>query len=134
MLNCKEAPKPWDIRVLFPGLSDDDIADKLAAYFNRISQEFQAISPLTKEIKNAPRSCPELYQIAARLKKMKKPNSQVAGDIPPTLISDLADFFAIPLHYIYGRVYDDLEWPELWKRETGPYHSKKLCSSRHEPA
>ena len=37
MLNCKEVPEVWNVRVLFPGKTDGEIATILADYFNRIS-------------------------------------------------------------------------------------------------
>ena len=118
MLGSKEAPTVWNVRVLFKDKSDYEIAEILAQYFNRISLEFIALEQPSEERKNAPRSCPEIYQIAAKLKKFRKPNSRVKGDIPPVLINEVADFLAIPLHYIFSRVYQDLEWPTLWKNET----------------
>ena len=51
MLGSKEAPKMWELRVLFPNLIDQEIAEKLAEYFNRISNEF---IPLNKAETNAP--------------------------------------------------------------------------------
>ena len=59
-----------------------------------------------------------MYSIAARLKKFRKPKSMGNGDVPPELINEIADILAIPLHYIYEKVYSTLEWPELWKRES----------------
>ena len=98
MLGSKEAPKLWEIRVMFPGKTDQQIADELATYFNRISSEFVPLPPLDAEIANTPRNCPEMYQIAARLKQFRKPNSVVKGDLPPKLVTELADILAIPLH------------------------------------
>ena len=49
---------------------------------------------------------------------MKKPASQVVGDIPPQLVTEYCDILAIPLHYIFSKIYETLEWPEIWKRET----------------
>ena len=63
---------------------------------------------------NAQRTPPQ----AARLKKIRKPNSTVKGDIPPGLICPkVADLLAIPLALIYAQVYSSLEWPRLWKTE-----------------
>ena len=65
--------------------------------------------------------------MAARLKKFRKPNSTVRGDIPPALIGELADVLAIPLHYIFEQVYTQLEWPLLWKTETVNIIPKNSC-------
>ena len=111
MLSGKDTPKVWDIHVLFPGLSDKEIAEKLAGYFNRISQEFPAIGEPSAELLATQRSAPEMYAISGKLKKIRKPNSTVAGDIPPALINEVADILAIPLHYIFEKVYTTLQWP-----------------------
>ena len=41
----KEPPKPFDLRALFPGKSDLEIATELAVHFNTISQEFDPLEP-----------------------------------------------------------------------------------------
>ena len=82
-LTSKEAPKRFDIRTMLPGKTDEEIGNLLAEYFNGTSDEFVQIL--------GPRQCvnrcnpPEKYQIAAKLKKMKKPKGQVDGDIPRNL-------------------------------------------------
>ena len=118
MLGGKEAPKVFDIRVLFPGRSDFEIAEELAIYFNQISNEFIPLGPPGNDLLDAERSPPEMFRIAARLKAFKKPASRVNGDIPPALVTVAADILAIPLHHIYCRVYSSLEWPLLWRSET----------------
>ena len=73
MLGGKEAPAVFDIRVLYPGSSDFDIAEDLASYFNGISQEFEPLEPATQNMRNnMDRNPPELYVISAALKKNKK--------------------------------------------------------------
>ena len=114
--STKEAPRPWDVRELLPDREDSDRCEEIAQYFNEISGEFE---PLCAPYHNDhPRSPPERYQIAARLKSMRKPKSQVPGDLPPDLATEFADILAIPLSYIFDQIYDTLIWPELWKRET----------------
>ena len=49
---------------------------------------------------------------------MKKPASQVKGDIPPELVAPLADILAEPLETVFRQVYEELEWPAVWKMET----------------
>ena len=61
---------------------------------------------------------------------MRKPNSTVQGDIPPTLVNDLADILALPLHEIFKQVYSTLQWPDSWKTETLtiiPKNSSPTC-------
>ena len=56
--------------------------------------------------------------VAARLKKFRKPKSQVPGDIFPDLVSKFADILAVPLTYIFNFSLSSLSWPKLWKSET----------------
>ena len=117
MLGGNEAPKVWELKVLFPDKNDKEIAETLAGYFNKISNEFEPLAACTPDSYEK-KSPPEMFQIAARLKSFKKPTSRVRGDIPASLVNQVADILAIPLHYIYGEVYSKLQWPSLWKAET----------------
>ena len=116
LLQSGEAPVKWIIQSMFPGLSDYEIAEKAAIYFNSISQEYKGVNKPVPFPQND--HSPEMYQIAARLKTMKKPKSVVDGDIDPRLVAAFADLIAIPLHAIYTQVHDQLEWPSLWSTET----------------
>ena len=78
-----------------------------------MSDEFEPLDgPLDRGERVEP---PELYQISARLRGMKKPKSQVEGE---SLVTEYADLLAIPLAHIFGQVFATLQWPDLWKRET----------------
>ena len=80
-LNCKEAPVIWNIMQMFPNLSAREIAEKVAAFFNSISNEYEPL--LATEINtSAPLRRIEMYEVAARLRSCKKPKAQVPGDIP----------------------------------------------------
>ena len=120
LLKSVDAPTRWIIQNMYPALSDKEIAEKAASFFNEISQEYASIPcPRTDGGENV--ACaggPEMYAIAARLKSMKKPRSIVAGDIDPRLVGKFADIIAIPLHYIFNQVHTQLEWPKLWSTET----------------
>ena len=73
-LKTKEKPTKWDVRNLFPGDSDEEIANKVADYFNTISSEF---SPLAGGADGVGNDFPELlpYQIAGRLRAFRKPKT-----------------------------------------------------------
>ena len=58
------------------------------------------------------------YQVAAILKRNKKPKSVVKGDITLTLVTKFSDILAIPLTDISNQVIKHWEWPDLWRRET----------------
>ena len=100
------------------GMTDEEIAESLAVYFNRVSDEFEPLSPeeipCTRE-----KELPQLheYEVAARVRKFKKPRSTVPGDIFPQLVTQFADFLAVPLTDIYNCITVTREWPKCWKRE-----------------
>ena len=114
-----EKPKLFDVRDLMPeGQSDRDTAEQLAAYFNRISDEFAPLKP--HEIPcTRQKELPVLheYEVASRVRRFKKPRSTVPGDIFPKLVTQFADFLAIPLTDIYNKITESREWPRCWKKE-----------------
>ena len=128
LLKTKEAPKVWDIRDLFPGLSDFEISENVAGFFNGISQEYTPIPnpKLLEEKKEWPKVI-ETHQVAARLRTFKKTKSQVPGDISPDLVSKFYDLLAIPLAHIFNQALGSREWPELWKQETVTVIPKNSC-------
>lgn len=113
-----ERPKQFDVRELLPGKTDQEAAESLAEYFNLVSQEFEPLSPdqipCTKSRK-PPKL--ELYEVAARIKKFRKPHSMVPGDVFPSLMTQLSDFFAVPLTSIFNEIMKTFIWPVCWKRE-----------------
>ena len=83
-------------------MTDDQIGEKVAAFFTEITDEYSPIS--RRDILLGPikaREKIEPYQIAARLRTMKKPESLVPGDIFPQLVSVYSDLLAVPLGIIY---------------------------------
>ena len=115
LLQSGEAPVRWVIQAMYPGLSDFAIAEKAAIFFNRISQEYIGLS---KPIPKGNSTTPEMFEISARLKAMKKPRSIVSGDIDPRLVAAFADLIAMPLYTIFSQIREQLEWPSLWSTET----------------
>ena len=124
MFGCKEAPAPWQIQKLFPGQTEEEIAELAADFFNSISKLFKPVAAARPEHK---KNAPELFEIAAALKNCKKPKSNVRGDIDRRLVSKFHDIIAIPLGIIYGQVYDTLEWPRIWSTETVHLIPKNSC-------
>ena len=65
----KEEPVPFDVRLLFPGKSNVEVAEALAEHFNRISSEFSPLEPSEIPItrnKTLPLLLP--YQVAGRIR------------------------------------------------------------------
>ena len=71
-LNAEEASK-WDVRALFPGQPDKEVAENLAGYFNNISQEYQPLD-MTSLPRTYDRPFPRLgvEEVAGRLKRARK--------------------------------------------------------------
>ena len=107
----------WNVTDMFPGETDIEVAEKLACYFNRISSEFEPLrQPATPEC--AIEYCPAVHEISARLKSIRKPRSQVPGDVPPALITKYHDLLSLPLEIVFRRAFSTCTWPPLWKAET----------------
>ena len=115
MLGCNEAPKKWAIQCMFPHLTDKEIAESGAAFFNGISAGFL---PARKPDRRYCKDPPPIHEVAAALRKIKKPKSAVQGDIDGKLVTKYSDILAIPLFAIFSSVYETLEWPTLWSTET----------------
>ena len=102
--NYKSGEKTQDfvIRSMFKGDADDAIAEKLADFFNRISDEFEPFAQediLTAAVRVLPKL--ELHEVSTRIRKFRKPKSMVKGDLFPQLFSD---FLTIPLADIYNEI------------------------------
>ena len=106
----------WRISDQFPGKCDQDIADEVADFFNKISQEYVPLIPIESDA--AAGACPAPQEISGRLKSFRKPKSRVDGDIFPQLATDYADLLAKPLHIIFSGCFNSGSWPRLWKSET----------------
>ena len=129
--NSKERPPQFDVRSLFPGKQDIEVAESLADHFNGISQEFNGLDPASiPSTFSAQVPVLTVGQVAARLRKFKKPKSMVKHDIFPSLVSDAADYLACPLADIYNTISHTHAWPMLWKQEfVTPIPKKSLPSS-----
>ena len=74
----------WDVRSMFPEMGDVDIANEVAVFFNRISNEYPPLNP--RDIPTTHESpLPDLSEqdVLALLKQSKKPKSTVPGDMFP---------------------------------------------------
>ena len=118
-----ETWSPWTINDLFPGHKDGEIAEKVASYFNRIGDEYEPL-PADYPATDCSQLCPQMYEIAAAIRHIRKPKSMVPGDIPPDIVTELADIIAIPLHIIFSQSYKSSQWPKLWQQETVTVISK----------
>ena len=130
----REKPPQFDIRDLYPQENDDSIALKLADHFNAISSEFEGLRP--GEVPEAERGwLPflSIVEVAARLRKFRKPKSMVKGDIFPSLVNRVAPSLAIPLTHIFNSITTTHQWPDLWKIEyVTPIPKKPVPQSAND--
>ena len=115
----KQRPTPFDVTKMFPGLTEQQVSERLAHNFNSISGKFPPLVPEHVPVmydKNLPQLQP--HEVSVRLKKFKKPKSIVRGDIFPELVTLYSDFLVIPLTSIYNEITASNVWPEAWKRES----------------
>ena len=113
-----EKPKNFNVRSLCPGKSDKEVADEVAGFFNRISDEFSPLEthqiPFTYH-----RDLPVLTEreVEKMIRDAKKPKSMVVGDIFPSLFTLAAGQLAKLVCAIYNQIITELVWPLAWKRE-----------------
>ena len=89
---------------------DDDkaVSKLLAAYFNRIREEFDPLKryDIPGSGLDHVERLPDLgqHEVLTKLRKFKKPKSMVRGDIFPQLVTIFSGFLAIPLTYRYNQI------------------------------
>ena len=110
--NTPEKPQTFDVRTLRPGLSDTQVAEELAEFFNRISAEFNALKeeelPTTYD-----RSFPVMrpHEVSSHIKHFRKPKSMVKGDVFPAVLTKYCNFLRSP---------SPIFTPKLWHLACGP--------------
>ena len=115
-LSCKDKPPAWDIMDLFPGKSCMEAGDEAASFFTKISDEFDPLTPsMSQTAKRRPISQQE---VLAALKKAKKPQSSVEGDVLPRIMKAHYHLMIVPITRIFNSVFRTGEWPARWKEET----------------
>ena len=118
-LAIPDRPKAWKINSLKPGMDDGALANDLAAFFCRITDEFEAVLPgqYPTSYEN-PFQLLLPHEVAQRIRSEKKAKSVVLGDVLPQLASKFSDFTAIPATRIMNFAFQKKIWPTPWKLET----------------
>ena len=107
-------------------LSPAQSAEVIAEHFAKISQEMAPLNvsrlPLIIQhfLKNYDRNdAPGLTtaDVYTRIKKAKKPNSSVPGDLPKKLVQHCANVLAIPASIIFNQITRTADFPAAWKIE-----------------
>ena len=111
-----ERPPEWNLMDMFPGSSPQEVGDQTAQYFTRISSGFEPLRPsLTTGPTRRPMSPSEVLEY---LRKAKKPNSTVEGDLRPCLMRTHYAKIVLPVTNIFNSIFRDAHWPAAWKEET----------------
>ena len=118
MLQQERKQEKWSPLHLFPDLGEREVAERCADFFNGISSEFQQIRAPQAPQDQDRLPAPEVFQIAGRLRCMKKPKSIVPGDIDGRVVTACSDILAFPLSMIFAEVFSSCSWPRKWKTET----------------
>ena len=118
-LAIPDRPAPWSINATRPGLDDLNLAEELADYFVKITDEFTPLEPGRHPITYD--STFELllpHQVASAIRAERKPKSAVSGDILPCLANQYSDLIAVPATRIINFSLARHEWPAPWRVET----------------
>ena len=116
--SSKEKPAQFDVRLLLPGHSDEQVAELLADHFNCISCEFKGLDPAAKTSTfSSPVHILTREAVAKRLEQFRKPKSMVKHDIFPVLVGPAAQYLAGPLTHIFNTITTTSTWPLKWKEE-----------------
>ena len=115
-LSSCEKPPEWSVQDLFPGATPEAAGDEVATYFTRISDQFEPLLP-TSGAQPTRRPVTE-EEVLKHIKKAKKPNSKVEGDMLPRLLKSHYGKIVKPVTRIFNSVFRETSWPERWKTET----------------
>ena len=124
----KNSNNPWSPTLMYPGLNPEQVADRLAEFFNGISSQYSPLD-IGSVPKTFDRELPTLTatDIQDRLKKVKKPTSVVPGDIPSAVFSKHPAVLSPPIAHIFNLITSQKQWPKEWKKEYVTIIPKTAC-------
>ena len=114
---------------ILPSHADENLtplqsAEKFADYFSLISQEFEPICPekfppkvqdiLSVGKLDSEKPVLNEWEVYAKLKKCRKPNSIIPGDIPVKLVKEFSPELATPIKTIFNRITETAVYPHQW--------------------
>ena len=126
-LKNKTVRPPFSACDLFPGDSEERVAEKTADFFAGIGSDFE---PLKEEDAAVPEQTNAFITVSEsditnRLRKCKKPRGMLRGDIWPDMVTEAAPFLARPLTAVINACLQQICWPKVWKLETVSVIPKK---------
>ena len=108
------------------GLKASQSAERIADHFAAISRDYEPVNvrnfpPKIREELQSPdlTLVPRLeeFQVYNKIRKSKKPNSVVQGDIPKKLVQEFSVEIAKPASIIFNSILQNLQYPRQWVRE-----------------
>ena len=110
-------------------LTAEECTEKIAQHFANISQEYPPlnVNALPQDVKaklTTPNNVWDLPHITPldvyeKIKKSKKPKSQVPGDLPKSIVKEFSPELAGPVASIFQNIVQKSKWPSTWKTEYG---------------
>ena len=118
-LSVPDRPEAWTINKLRPSLTDSEIAEELATYFIRITDDFTPLDPAIRpSTTSTPYQMIKPHEVSGRIRQSKRVKSAVEGDVLPSLTNLYADIIAIPATRIFNYALTYGIWPTPWLTET----------------
>ena len=107
-------------------LSPSESAELIATHFSKISEEFEPLKLENLSIAVQQYICTEnadtkpvlqAHEVYNRIKKSKKPMSQVPGDLHPKLVKSFPELLVEPITKIFNKITSSSVYPCQWKEE-----------------
>ena len=125
-INCAEKAKSWKVQDMCREEDEQSILERLADFFNGVTCDYKgAVREDLIQTYDRPLYNLTVDMVEKRILSAKKPNSQVPGDFPPQLLTELASSIAGVMTDIFNRFPKDMIWPEEWRKEFQTVIPKK---------
>ena len=97
----------------------------IAEHFSRISQDYsplnvRSLPPNIQTFLSSSQTLPPTLSqrdVLTRIRKAKKPNGLVPGDLPKKIVQVCTDNLAVPITMIYNKITQSAVYPPQWKIE-----------------
>ena len=114
----------FDVRKMWPDQTEEEILEKLSAYFSDISREYPPLTDdfirdLTRDMEddNASKEWTETDTIGL-VSKYKLPKTTVSIDPPVQLLAATFANSVWPMTEMFRAILNGQQWPAIWKREV----------------
>ena len=105
----------WDVRTMRPGSTDQEIAEELSVFFNKISESLDPHSVISEDGVSLP--VLTVDQVEDQIRKSRRPTSTVPGDLPPIVYKHYSQALSMPITDVYNTVLQQNMWPAEWRKE-----------------